>query len=95
MRVVWTRVALGHLAGIADYVAEHDTDAADRLIGEIHGRTADLLSENPRIGRPGRLPNTRELYLSGTRYIVGYRVGPDAVEVLAVIHAARRWPERL
>ncbi len=44
------------------------------------------------MGRAGRVPGTRELVISGTPYIVPYRVRGGAVEVLRVFHAARRWP---
>jgi toxin ParE1/3/4 len=32
--------------------------------------------------------------VSGTPYIVPYRLRADRVEVLRVLHAARKWPER-
>ena len=53
-------------------------------------------ADNPALGHPGRLPGTRELVVSGTPYIVPYRVSgrPERVEILRVFHAARRLPER-
>jgi toxin ParE1/3/4 len=45
------------------------------------------------MGRPGRVPGTRELVVAGTPYIVAYRVTASRVDVLAIIHAARRWPQ--
>jgi toxin ParE1/3/4 len=47
------------------------------------------------IGRTGRDPRTRELVLSGTGYIVAYRIRAEQVEILAVIHRSRRWPDKL
>jgi toxin ParE1/3/4 len=44
------------------------------------------------IGRQGRVGGTRELVVQGTPYIVVYRVHDD-VEILAVVHGARKWPE--
>lgn len=52
-----------------------------------------LLSENPFIGRPGDIAGIRELVVSGTPYIVAYRVHDDHVDVLFVQHAARQWPD--
>ncbi len=46
------------------------------------------------IGRRGRDPETRELVITDTPYIVGYRV-TNRVEVLAVIHGAQDWPDKL
>jgi plasmid stabilization system protein ParE len=30
-----------------------------------------------------------------TPYFIAYQIAGDDVEILAVIHAARRWPDRL
>ena len=92
MRVVWTRAALEGLETITDYVAQHNLAAALRLVDDIPERTNALLADNPMIGRVGRVAGTRELVLSGTPYIVAYQ-GSDQVDVLAVMHGARQWPE--
>jgi toxin ParE1/3/4 len=47
----------------------------------------------PGMGRPGRVQGTRELVVAGTPFIVAYRLKEDAVEVLAVVHGSRMWPE--
>lgn len=39
------------------------------------------------------LPNTRELVIPGTPYFLPYRVKGDVVQILGVIHEARKWPE--
>jgi plasmid stabilization system protein ParE len=41
----------------------------------------------------GRVEGTRELVIAGTAFVVVYRVEAERVEVLAVLHAARKWPE--
>lgn len=64
-----------------------------KLVGHILDRTQLLLCENPDIGRRGRVAGTRELVISKTSYIVVYRVA-RTVEILAVVHGARAWPER-
>lgn len=53
----------------------------------------DQLSEQPAMGRPGRVPGTRELVVPRTPFIVPYRVRKEHLEVLAVLHSSRRWPE--
>jgi addiction module RelE/StbE family toxin len=92
VRVVWTRRYLRELASIGDYIGQHDPGAAARLVNRIHSATARLLSTNPFIGRPGSIEGTRELVISGTPYIVAYRVTDARVEVLFVQHGAREWP---
>jgi toxin ParE1/3/4 len=93
MQVTWTPSALSHLEEIADYLAQRNPSAAHRVVNAIYSQTQTLLSENPMIGRRGRDPETRELVITNTPYIVAYRV-TERVEILAVIHGARRWPER-
>ena len=94
MRVRWLRRALANLDGEAEYIAEDDPAAAGRVVLNIL-RAVDLLKRNPALGRAGRVAGTRELVVPGTPYIVPYRVRGEAVEILRVFHAARKWPEKL
>ena len=90
MRVRWLRVALANLEAEADYIAEDNPAADGRLVQRIF-RAVDLLAKNPSMGRPGRVSGTRELVVADTPYIVPYRVRANAVEILRVFHAARKW----
>jgi hypothetical protein len=45
-----------------------------------------LLSQNPELGRPGRVPGTRELFIPKTLFVVPYRVSNTVLEVLRVYH---------
>ena len=92
MRVRWLRTALAKLEAEADYIGEDSPAAAGRVVQKIF-RAANLLKKNPAMGRPGRVAGTRELVVAGTPYVLPYRVRADAVEILRVFHAARRWPE--
>lgn len=93
MRVVWTSPALGHLEAIQDYIARDSPIAAYRLAFDLTERTNRSLAQNPMMGRIGRAKGTREFVVSGVPYIIVYRV-TDQVEILAVVHTAREWPER-
>jgi plasmid stabilization system protein ParE len=44
------------------------------------------------MSRPGRVAGTRELIVAGTPHIVAHRVAASRIDILAMIHAARRWP---
>jgi plasmid stabilization system protein ParE len=46
----------------------------------------------PHAGRPGRVPGTRELVIADTPFIVIYRVVAKTLQVIAVLHAAQKWP---
>ena len=45
----------------------------------------------PELGRSGRWPRTRELVVPP--YVVVYQQDEAAVDILAVHHSARRWPD--
>ncbi len=93
MRLRWTLSARANLEDIGDYIATSNPGAAFKLLGEIVNRTEAVLTESPNAGRAGRVAGTREWVVGGTSYIIVYRLRDD-IEILAVIHAARQWPER-
>lgn len=95
MRLRWTRLAECDLDEIADYIEGENPAAAARVVLEIIDQVEKLLPEHPAIGRPGRVPGTRELVIRGLPYIVPYRVRYNDLELLRVLHTARRWPSRL
>jgi plasmid stabilization system protein ParE len=92
MRVRWLRNALRNLDEEASFIAADDAAAA-RLVARRVLAAVALLAEQPGIGRPGRVPGTRELIVPKTRYIVSYRVRGETVEVLRVFHTSRRLPD--
>lgn len=92
MRVRWTIPALRDLEEIGDYVAAESPTAAFRLVNALYERTERIRADNPSASRMGRVKDTRELVFADLPYIVAYRIRDD-VEVLAVMHTARDWPE--
>jgi toxin ParE1/3/4 len=95
MNILWSPEAIEDLASLRGYIAEDDPAAARRVVLHIIQTIAQLLPENPQIGRAGRLPGTRELVIPRTPYIVPYRIQRPTIQILRVYHAARRWPDRL
>jgi toxin ParE1/3/4 len=93
MRVRWLRKALRNLDDEASYIAADDTAAAHLVVERVLAAVA-MLAAQPGLGRPGRVPGTRELIVAKTRYIVPYRVRGETVEILRVFHTSRRLPER-
>jgi plasmid stabilization system protein ParE len=93
MRIRWLRTALRNLDEEAAYIAATDPAAARRVVGRVLA-AVDQLADQPGLGRPGRVPGTRELVVLKTRYLVPYRVRSDAVEILRVFHTSRRLPQR-
>ena len=93
MQVRWLRHALKNLDDGAAYIARDDMEAAVRMVEPV-ASAVDQLANHPALGRPGRVPGTRELVISGTPYIVPYRVRGNVVEILRIFHGARKWPAK-
>ena len=93
MRVRWLRAALRNLDEEAAYVARDDPNAARVVVARVLGAVATL-AEQPGLGRPGRVPVTRELVVGKKRDIVPYRVRDESVEILRVFHSSRRLPQK-
>ena len=93
MRVKWLRTALRNLEVEAEYIAQENPEAAARVVERVRD-AVQKLADHPALGRSGRVSGTRELVVTGTPYIVPYRVRGNVVEVLRVQHAARKWPEK-
>jgi toxin ParE1/3/4 len=93
MRLRWLRQALRNLDEEAAYIATDDPAAAQVVVERVL-RAVAMLADQPALGRPGRVPGTRELVVPRTRYVVPYRVRGSAVDILRVFHTSRRLPER-
>ena len=94
MIVEWSQRAADDLASLRAFIAEDDPAAAQRVVLRIVRSIEQLLARQPHIGRPGRVPGTRELVVPRTPYVVPYRVRNNGLQVLRVYHGARKWPER-
>ena len=90
MRVIWTPEALQDRIDIWDYIATDNPHAAARM-DELFSDSANQLTEHPKLGRPGKVPGTREL-VAHAHYRLVYEINNDAVWVLTLIHTARLWP---
>ena len=87
-------MALSDLDELMDYIAKDSPEAAT-IVAEKIWETTRMLSDHPSMGKPGRVPGTREMVSTGTSYIVLYRVVANEVQILRVLHGARKWPEKL
>ena len=94
MKPVWSPEAIDDLVALRAYIADDDNAAAQRIALCIIDTVEKLLSENADIGRPGRVPGARELVIAKTPFIVPYRLQGEVLQILRVLHGARRWPER-
>jgi toxin ParE1/3/4 len=93
MNPIWSPEAIADLSALRAYIAQDDPAAAQRVALHIIRNVETLLPSSPEMGRPGRVPGTRELVIPRTPYIVPYRLVGNTIQVLRVFHSARRWPE--
>jgi toxin ParE1/3/4 len=94
LKLYWTPTAIRHLNAAYDYVAKDSSSAADATVERIFSAT-EMLDRYPQIGRDGRVNGAKELIIAGTPWLVAYRLRGDSIDVLAVLHGARRWPDNL
>ena len=90
MRVIWTPEALQDRVDIWGYIAADNPPAAARM-DELFSDAAARLADYPKLGRPGKIPRTREL-VPHESYRLVYEISGDSVWILALVHTARQWP---
>lgn len=90
MTLRWTQTALRDLQSLHAYVSQDNHAAAAQMVESILAGL-EALEKFPTMGRKGRVAGTREFIVSP--FIVVYRVKKEAIEVVAIIHGARRWPD--
>jgi toxin ParE1/3/4 len=91
VKVIWSNAAIADRHAIVDFIATDSLRAAAALDIALASRT-DALETHPIIGRPGRMPQSRELVLIGTPYIIIYGVSESEIMILRVLHSAQQWP---
>lgn len=90
MQIRWTKTARKNLEQLELYVAKDKPKNAIDMVLKILS-VIELLEQNPALGKAGRIFGTRELVITGTPYIVAYRVKNNCFEVLRVLHGAMQW----
>ncbi|MCY7306982.1 MAG: type II toxin-antitoxin system RelE/ParE family toxin [Rhodoferax sp.] len=90
MKVVWTPEAEQDRDGIWLHIAADNIRAAARL-DELFSDAAARLADHPKLGRPGKIPGTREL-IPHESYRLVYEIDGETVWVLTLVHTARKWP---
>lgn len=93
MRLNWGSRARRDLHELISYIAEDSVQAAELIATRVLA-TAELLSERPHVGRPGRVKGTRKLVILRTPYLLVYRIKSGNVRILRIFHGARKWPAR-
>ncbi len=89
--LVWLERAIHDRDAQLDYIAQ-DNPLAAVSQGDHIDEQVDILLQQPQMGRPGRKQGTRELAISRTPFIVGYRINGKRIELLRLLHGSQQWP---
>jgi addiction module RelE/StbE family toxin len=84
-------MALADREAILNYIAEDNVEAAIKLDEEFEAK-AETARQRPTLYKAGRVKGTRELVVR-PNFVLVYRVLPDTVEFLRVLHATQQWPQ--
>jgi addiction module RelE/StbE family toxin len=89
VNVVLTDAAIDDLDSLRSFIAVDNPAAAKQTVARLF-ESIEALLKLPGMGRPGRVPATRELVVAP--YIIVYTVDEERLIVLRIIHGARNWP---
>ena len=89
MTIRYKARALRDIEAIHDHIARSDRAVAMRVVLRIE-RAIRRLDTFPFSARPGAVAGTRLLAVPGLPYVVIHRIRGDTVDIIAVLHTARR-----
>lgn len=90
MQIIWEKDAISDLTELRHYIAQFNPTAATKIAVKII-ESANLLNDNPTLGKAGRLYETRELIIPDTSYTLVYYVESPSITILRVFHQSRKW----
>jgi len=95
MIVEWTENAISHLNNVYEYIAQDSTFYAKRTVDKIT-RRSEQIAVFPFSGRKVPEYNTEDIReIIEYPYRIIYRIKPDVIDIIAVIHSAMLLPEDL
>jgi toxin ParE1/3/4 len=92
--IIWSVSAQRDLAKIDLYYQGISADFADR-IGRSALAAARFLAGNPMAGPAVEGTNKRKWIVSGTPYLIFYRLDGDRLRIVRVRHMAQNWKSNL
>jgi toxin ParE1/3/4 len=93
-RLIWSTRARAELKAITDYIKRDSKASAETVVTKLT-KEVRRLKEFPFSGRV--VPEWEKLSFREVivyDYRVVYKLGPDSVSILAIIHSRRRFPKR-
>jgi toxin ParE1/3/4 len=89
--VRWSSAAANDLEGYYEYLLAKHPSLLRSTVQKLYDATLSL-KKFPLRGRTGAAPDTRELVMAPLPYIIQYRVTPDLVVILRILHTSRQRP---
>lgn len=89
-RVEWSAPAEWDLQAIDDYWCTHSARRADIILDLVRA-SGDFLAAFPKAGPAVDENGIRKWRVSGTDYILIYRLIPEAVQIVRVRHTREDW----
>ncbi|MNG71616.1 type II toxin-antitoxin system RelE/ParE family toxin [Serratia inhibens] len=90
MQLEWKPMALEDREAIMEYIAKDNPTAAIALDDEFEA-AVERACQHPKLYKRGRIASTHEIVIRH-RYLLIYRLTYSHLQVLRVLHTARRWP---
>lgn len=94
MIIRWQTQSQKDLQGVLHYLELQQSIAGPKVVQNLTSFTTKQLQTAPHSGREVRVAGTRELVVPRSLYVVVYRIVNQEIQVLAVRHQARLWPNQ-
>jgi toxin ParE1/3/4 len=95
VRIAWAKRATRDLqAAFVYWCSEKSLSAGEAMLDRMFA-AVEMLKGFPESGRPGRISGTRWLAVPRTPFVLAYRKQGGSIQILAVLHGTRKWPESL
>ncbi len=91
LEVRWTKIALADLNSAFEFISRESPPAARKVVKKILD-SLEQLKAFPESGKDGRVPETRDLFVSTTPYFIVYKFKGNHLEILNVLHSSKKWP---
>ncbi len=91
MKIRYTESAADELEQSISYFRDQAPSLVADFAGSIDDAVAQLL-DNPYLAQESEMPGVRRWYIRRFRHSIFYAVEGDAIVILLIRHATRRWP---
>jgi toxin ParE1/3/4 len=92
MKIIWNNEARVDLNEVRNFISKEGEFYARKVVSEIYTKIELILSIFPEAGM--KIKKHEDIYklrITGTSYVVLYRIYQENVYILRVLHVARKW----